>query len=77
MNLIRLPFALPQVARTDRGKHLSWFAVLSLKSFVGMLSFGFQQLFDTLEEPLDKTLRFQTSRSRLGRRRDLGSFVPF
>jgi hypothetical protein len=61
----------------DLDKYLSWFAVLSQRSFVGMLSFDFQQLFDTLEELLGKTLQFQTSRSRLGRRRGLGSFVPF
>jgi hypothetical protein len=77
MNLKPLSTHLPLFVRTGLSKRLFWFAVLSLKSFVGMLSFGFQQLFDTLEELLDKTLRFQTSLCRLGRRRGLGSFVPF
>ncbi len=77
MSLLLLSTSLPLVVHMDLDKYWSLFAVLSQRSFVGILNFGFQQLFGTLEELLDKTLRFQTSLSRLGRRRGLGSFVPF
>jgi hypothetical protein len=75
MNWIQSSIALPQAAHTGLDKCLSWFVVLSLKSFVGILELGFQQLFDTLEEPLDKTLRFRTSLSQQGSRMGLGSFA--
>jgi hypothetical protein len=55
MNLTPLSTRLPLVVHTGLSKRLFWFAVLSLKSFVGILSFGFQQLFGRLAERLGKT----------------------
>ena len=77
MNLKLLPIRQVQASHKDLGNCLPSFAVLNLKNAVGMLMFDFQQLFDKLEEPLDKTLRFQTILSQQASRMDLDNFVLF
>jgi len=77
MNLTPLSICLPLVVHTGLSKYWSLFAVLSQRSFVGILNSDFQQLFDTLEELADTTLRFQPIRSQQAGCMGLDSFVPF
>lgn len=77
MNLTQLSICLPLVVHTDLSKYSFLFAVLSQRSFADILSFDFQQLFDTLEELADTSLRFQTILSQQGCRMGLDSFVLF
>ena len=77
MNLKLLPIRQIQASHKDLGNCLPSFAVLNLKNAVGMLMFDFQQLFDTLQELADTSLRFQTILSQQGCRMGLDSFVLF
>jgi hypothetical protein len=77
MNLTQLSIYLPLVVHTDLSKYSFLFAVLSRRSFADILNFDFQQLFDTLEELADTSLKSQTILSQQGCRMGLDSFVLF
>jgi hypothetical protein len=77
MNLKPLPNRPLLVAHKDLNKHLFLFVVLNLKSFVGILGFGFLFFLGRLQGRLDMILQFQTILNQLVRRMDLNSFVPF